>query len=252
MQSEKNLAEAAMPFLDHLQELRGCLVRSCLALIAGSIFCFSWSSEIFSLLTTPLFTAFKDVSLIGTGPAEAFIVKLKVSIVAGIILTSPYSFFELWRFIAPGLYKEEKKAALPFVLFSTLFFLFGVSFCYILIFPFTFGFFMDEFVSIGVSPTIKIGEYLAFAVELLSIFGMIFELPVLTFLLARLGLVSYRWLIDKFRYATVGIFIVAGVLTPPDVVTQLLLAGPLLVIYGICILIAKFVTPYAPKEAAEA
>lgn len=249
MQSDKTLAETAMPFLDHLQELRGCLARTCAVLLIGSIFCFSWSSEIFAILTTPLHSAFEAVSLIGTGPAEAFVVKLKVSIVAGVILTSPYSFFELWRFVAPGLYKDEKKAALPFVFFSTMFFLIGVTFCYLLIFPFTFSFFMEEFVSIGVSPTIKIGEYLSFAVELLSIFGVIFELPVLTFLLARLGMVSHRWLIDKFRYATVTIFVVAGVLTPPDVVTQLLLAGPLIVLYGVCILIARFVKPFETKAS---
>ena len=243
MEPSRTLADAAMPFLDHLQELRGCLARTCIAIIVGSIVCFMWSGELFSFLTLPLHLAFDKVSLIGTGPAEAFIVKLKVSIVAGILVTSPYSFFELWRFIAPGLHSNEKGAALPFVFFSTLFFLTGVGFCYYIIFPFTFSFFMEEFASIGIEPTIKIGEYLSFVVKLLSIFGLVFELPVLTFLLSRLGLVSHLWLIDKFRYAVVGIFVIAAILTPPDVITQLLLAGPLIFLYGVCIAIARFVTP---------
>ncbi len=236
-----------MPFLDHLEELRKRLLRISIAVIVTSIISFVWAGELFELLTGPLRESFKGASLIGTGPAEAFLVKLKVSLVAGIIISSPISFYQIWQFIAPGLYSNEKQHAGPFVVVSTLFFITGISFCYILIFPFAFQFFSEEFASIGINPTIKIGEYLAFAVKLLLIFGLVFELPVLSYFLARLGLITHTFLIDKARYAILIVFILAAILTPPDVVTQLLLAAPLIVLYGLCIIIVKLVAPKKDK-----
>jgi sec-independent protein translocase protein TatC len=233
--------EETMPFLSHLEELRGCLGKVFLGIFIGTSVCLFWASSIFAFLTSPLSGLKDQIEFIGTAPAEAFVVKLKVSIVAGILLSLPYSFFQLWKFISPGLHQNERKTTLPFVFFSSFFFLAGVSFCFYVTFPFVFPIFVSEYESIGVKPTIRIGEYLSFCMRLMTVFGIVFEMPVLTYFLARINLITAEMLTGSFRYAVVVIFIVAGILTPPDVATQLLLAGPLLILYGLCILIAKFV-----------
>lgn len=229
-----------MSFSEHLEELRSCLTRALLGILLASILCFVLAKELFSFLTLPLLqtSSAAKLELIGTGPAEAFIVKLKVAFVAGIILTLPYTFYQLWRFISPGLHVHERKLAMPFVLTSTLFFLLGVVFCYLVVFPFAFTFFLDEYLSIGTSPAIRIGEYLSFVVKLLLVFGLVFEMPVLTYFLARLRLVSHTWLIKQARFAIVSVFVLAAILTPPDIVTQCLLAGPLVILYALCIGVA--------------
>lgn len=234
-------APSEMSFLDHLEDLRGALLRSIVAVLIASIFCFMFAGDLFLLLTSPLMEAFDGKKLIGTGPAEAFIVKLKVSLLAGVVLASPYSFYQAWNFISPGLLEGEKNFAVPFVLASSFFFFSGIIFCYFVIFPFAFNFFYSEFSSISIEPTIKIGEYLTFAIKLILVFGVVFELPVMTFLLARLGILTHQWLINQGRYSILIIFVVAALLTPPDLATQILLALPLMLIYGICIGVAWFV-----------
>lgn len=242
--------QATMPFLEHLAELRGCLARAIAAIVVCAVFSFLWAGELFSLLGAPLEAHFKNAELIGTGPAEAFIVKLKVSLGAGVLFASPFWFYQLWRFIAPGLHQNEKKFAIPFVFASTVCFLTGIAFCFFLIFPYAFDFFNDEFSSIGVSPQIRIGEYLSFAIKLLLVFGVVFELPILSFFLARLGLLSHHWLIKNGRYAIVVVFIAAAILTPPDVITQIFLALPLTILYLICIVIAYFFHPDKKKNSS--
>ena len=236
-----------MPFLEHLGELRRCVGYTLLGIFVGSVLSFALAQEIFSLITSPLSVAFNGKTLIGTGPAEAFIVKLKVSVVAGIILSAPYTFFQIWNFISPGLYEKERKLAIPFVFISSLFFFMGITFCYKIIFPYAFQFFFAEFQSIGIEPTIKIGEYLNFAVKLLMVFGTVFELPILSYFLARMGLITHTWLINKARYGIVTIFVLAAILTPPDVATQVLLALPLMILYGICIAVVYFTRNQAKK-----
>ncbi len=237
-----------MPFLQHLVELREKLTKVAIGIAVMTCIALYFDDILFSLLTSPLREHFKDVQLIGTGPAEAFVVKLKTALVAGCILSSPWSFFQLWRFIAPGLHEHERRFALPFIAFSTGFFLAGVTFCFYVVFPFAFSFFADEFKSIEVLAAIKIGEYLEFAVKMLLVFGVVFELPIFCYFLVRLRLITRSWLVKQFRYAVVIIFIVAGVLTPPDVVTQILLAIPLLILYGLCILVAWYVERNRPAE----
>lgn len=232
--------QQTMPFLEHLGELRKCILHALLAISLASILSYAWSNYLFQILSQPIRDNFAGVDLIGTGPAEAFIVKLKVALVSGILLSSPFSFLKLWHFISPGLYEEEKSFALPFVVASTSFFLVGVSFCYFFILPFAFRFFQAEFQSIAIAPQIKIGEYLSFTIKLLFVFGLAFEMPVLTFILAKLKLITSKWLIQKARYALIGIFVLAALLTPPDVVTQVLLAIPLSILYATCIGIAHF------------
>lgn len=241
-----------MPFLQHLAELSSCLKKSLIGIFVCSLASFAWSKILFDFLTAPLFEHFEKVELIGTGPAEAFIVKLKVALVSGLIVSSPYTFFQIWKFVAPGLYKNEKRYALPFVFGSTLCFLIGVSFCYFVIFPYAFQFFLAEYQSIGIAPTIRIGEYLSFCVKLVLVFGLVFELPILSLFLTRMGVLSHRWLIDKGRYAVVVIFVLGAMLTPPDVVTQVLLAVPLIILYAICIGIAYVFDPKKVKADSPA
>lgn len=240
--------DSSMPFLQHLVELSTCLKKSLIGIFVCSLLAFNWSKILFDFITSPLFEHFQKVELIGTGPAEAFIVKLKVALVSGLIISSPLSFYQLWKFVAPGLYQKEKKYALPFVFGSTACFLIGVSFCYFVIFPYAFQFFLAEYESIGIAPTIRIGEYLSFCVKLILVFGLVFELPILSLFLTRMGVLSHTWLIDKGRYAVVVIFVLGAMLTPPDVVTQVLLAVPLIILYGICIIIAY---AFKPQKAGE-
>lgn len=238
-------ATASMPFLAHLQELRTRIGYALIGITLTTIIALIWSSELFALLTSPLRSHFQALQLIGTGPAEAFFVKLKVGFVAGLILSSPFSFLQLWSFISPGLHTHERRNALPFVIASTLFFLAGISFCFFVVFPFAFQYFSEEFVSIDISPNIRIGEYLSFAVKMLLMFGLVFELPILSYFLTRIQLLHYTWLIKNFRYSVIAIFVIAGILTPPDVITQLLLAFPMLALYGLCIGVSYWVNPTA-------
>jgi len=226
-------------FLEHLGELRTCLLHTLLGAGVCSVLAFFFSSSLFSILSSPLIAAMPEAELVGLGPAEAFIVKLKVALVAGIVISSPFSFYQLWKFVSPGLHPSEQKFALPFVAIGSLSFLTGLLFCFWVILPFAFRFFLGEFQSINVEPTIRIGEYLGFVIKLLLVFGLVFELPVFSWFLARFGLITPEWLVKNGRYAILVIFVIAAILTPPDIATQLLLAGPLIVLYGICIQVVK-------------
>ena len=166
-------------------------------------------------LLVPLTALRPEESLvIGTGVTDAFFTKLKVSFVAGVFLASPAVFYQLWHFIAPGLYEKERRIALPFSFAASFFFIAGAAFCYYFVFPVAFRFFLEEFSSVGIAPQIRVTEYLTFASRMLLAFGVTFELPVVTFFLARLGLVTHRTMISWTRYAIVTIFVVAAVLTP--------------------------------------
>jgi len=246
--------DARMPLTAHLEELRWRIVRALVAVGVAFGVCYGFSERIFVFLIHPLAALRPDEALIiGTGVTEAFFTKLKVSFIAGIFAASPVIFFQAWRFVAPGLHKHEKQLAVPFSVAATAFFLTGAAFCYFFVFPVAYRFFLDEFASIRVAPQIRISEYLGFASRMLLAFGVTFELPVVTFFLARLGLVTHRHLIAWARYAIVVIFIVAAVLTPgPDVASQLLMAAPLLVLYAVSIVVARFAArPAAAPVPAE-
>ncbi|MCB0310408.1 MAG: twin-arginine translocase subunit TatC, partial [Bdellovibrionales bacterium] len=179
-------------------------------------------------------------SIIGTGPAEAFILRIKVSFFSGIILGSPYIFYQLWLFVAPGLYESERKLAIPFMLATTGLFLLGVWFCYEVIFPFAFDFFKQQYEAVAVTPAIRMTEHLSLVVKGLLGFGIVFEMPVLAFFLGKLGWITDEMMIKGFRYAVVIIFIASAMLTPPDVLTQFLMAIPLIMLYGLSILIVRW------------
>ncbi len=232
--------KAAMPFLEHLRELRVRLWYAVLGVFLGGIVSFLWADALFGALTSPIRANFSNVSLIGTGPADAFIMKIIVALSSGAVLSIPNSFYQLWAFIAPGLLEHERKQALPFVVFSSVFFLVGISFCFFLVLPFAFQFFSAEFISLGLSPQIRISEYLSFIVKLLLVFGVMFELPIGVFLLGRLGVIKHQQLKENFRIAIVIIFVIAAIVTPPDVVTQLMLALPLCAMYWGCIYVCSY------------
>ncbi len=241
-----------MPLTAHLEELRWRIVRSLAAVAVGFVACYAFADRLFVFVIHPLAALRPEQSLlIGTGVTEAFFTKLKVSFIAGLFLASPVVFFQAWRFVAPGLYDSEKRLALPFALAASFFFVAGAAFCYVVVFPVGFRFFLEEYGSIDVAPRIRITEYLSFATRMLLAFGVTFELPVVTYFLARLGVVTHRHLIEYGRYAVVVIFFVAAVLTPgPDVASQLLMATPLLLLYGLSILVALVVARPAPAPVA--
>lgn len=239
-----------MGLMDHLRELRRRLLI-CLILIAlGAIASYAYAAPLFEWLSMPYFAAFGSSPLIGTAPAEAWVLKLKVSLFGGAVLTSPALFYHLWAFVSPGLYSHERRLIVPFVLFSTMLFVGGALFCHRIVLPYSFAFFYQEFQSIGVTPTIKVADNLSMTLTTLIGFGAVFELPLLTYFLARAGIIDHRFLLDWFRHAVVLIFVVAAVLTPPDVLTQLLMAGPLLALYGVSIGIAWWVGPRNARENA--
>ena len=229
-----------MTFTEHLEELRWCLIKSLAAVVSAFFLCFQFSDRIVAFMIAPLMgTLQPGQGLIGTGVAEAFFFEMKVALVAGAFVASPVIFYQLWRFIAPGLKDREKRLVIPFVLFTSLFFLGGAYFCYRAVLPVAFLYFIDQYRSLAVSPEIRIGEYFTFFSRMILAFGVTFELPLFTFFLVRLGLWDYRGMWRTFRYAIIAIFIVAAILTPgPDIASQILLAIPLTLLYLLSIGVA--------------
>jgi sec-independent protein translocase protein TatC len=247
------MVDVQMPLTAHLEELRRRLIKALLAIAAAFIVTYNLADQLFAFLTRPLLDlGAGPVELIGTGVSEAFFTKLKVSFIAAVFLASPLLFYQAWMFIAPGLYDQEKRYARPFVFFATLFFLLGAAFCYVVVLPVGYRFFLAEYATIGVSPSIRISEYLSFTSRMLLAFGITFELPVVTFFLARVGMVTHRTMLSYARYAVLGIFVLAAVLTPgPDVASQMLMAGPLLILYAVSIGVAYLFAVPRAEAAAE-
>jgi sec-independent protein translocase protein TatC len=239
-------ADVKMPLTAHLEELRWRLIKALGAIGVAFFGCYAFAERLFDVLTRPLLALNLGhgnesdvVHLIGTGVVEAFFTKLKVSFIAAIFVASPVILYQIWQFVAPGLYDTEKRYARPFVFFGTFFFACGAWFCYALVLPVGYQFFIEQYGSIRVSPEIRISEYLSFTARMLLAFGATFEMPVITFFLARLGVVTHTAMLHYTRYAILIIVIVAAILTPgPDVASQLLMAGPLLVLYALSIGVA--------------
>jgi sec-independent protein translocase protein TatC len=243
-------ADAKMPLTAHLEELRWRILKALVAVAIAFVAAYNFADYLFNFLTRPLLAESSGtVELIGTGVTEAFFTKLKVSLIAAVFVASPVLFYQAWKFVAPGLYDQEKQYARPFVVAATFFFVVGAAFCYAVVFPVGYAFFLAEYHTIGVAPAIRISEYLSFTARMLIAFGATFELPVVTFFLARMGLVTHHTMIRYARYAVLVIFIVAAVLTPgPDVASQMLMAGPLLVLYALSIGVAYFFATARPRE----
>lgn len=229
------------PFTAHLEELRSRLIKSGIAVGLGFLLSYAFKEQIFDILTAPLMRVMQHGDhLIYTNLPEAFFTFLKTAFFTGIMLASPVLLYQFWMFVAPGLYDREKKLALPILFLSTLFFGGGILFAYFVVFPFGFKFFVG-FASETVRPMPAMREYLSFASKLLLAFGLVFEMPMVITLLARLGIVSVALLRKFRRYAILLFFIVAAILTPPDVISQILMALPMMLLYEISILGAHLV-----------
>ncbi len=236
----------------HLAELRKRLSISLAVIIVMFLACFTFWQPLLAWMIAPLKAALPAGSnVIFTGVQEPFFTAMKVAFFAGFVLALPVVFWQFWLFVAPGLYDNEKRLVIPFVSAATLMFLLGASFCYYVVIPMAFAFLIG-FGSTLFTALPSIGEYVGFFTKLLVGFGLSFELPVVIFFFAKLGLVTDKDLKDFFRYAIVIIFTVAAILTPPDVLSQFLMAMPLTILYGLSILVAKSVNPYIPpKEEPE-
>ncbi len=234
-------ADERMPFTAHLEELRKRLVRILIAVGLGFLVCYSFKDWLFMIITKPLAAVMpKGSSMIYTALPEAFFIYMKIAFFAALFLTGPYTLFQIWRFISPGLYQKEKKYALPFIFFSSLLFIGGILFGYFIALPPAFRFFVS-FSSEFLKPMVSLKEYLSLSLKFLLGFGLSFELPVFIFFMTKIGMVNAAMLSKQRRYAILVIFIVAAILTPsPDAITQLLMALPLMVLYEISIFVAKF------------
>lgn len=227
-----------MGLLDHLNELRSRLAKACIAVVIGFAICWIYVDPLFDLLIKPLL----DVLPEGTHAQyttlpEAFFTRMHIALVAGIFLASPAIFYQIWAFVAPGLYDEEKRHILPVAFLSAIFFTGGAIFCYFIVFPFAFQFFIS-FSTPDIVITPKASDYLSFTIKLLFAFGLIFEMPIFTFFLARLGILTANTMRKGRKYAIVAIFIIAAILTPPDVLSQVLMALPMILLYEVSIGVA--------------
>ncbi len=245
-------AEGAMGFLDHLDELRRRLVYSAIAIFVGFLVCWAFSQQLFLFLSQPILPFLKEgEGLAFTKLADPFLLYMKVAFLASIFLTSPFVITQIWLFISPGLYKSERRYGLPFIFFSTLFFVGGAAFGYYVAFPRVCGFLLgvgEQFRAI-----ITIREYLGTLNKILLGLGLVFEMPILVFFLARLGLITPKFMIKNLRYAVLIIFIIAAVITPtPDIPTQVLFAGPMLLLYFFSILVAMVFKKRKPAEEEDA
>ena len=231
--------ETKQPFMSHLEELRKRLIICAITVGIGFAISYIFAERLFQILVTPLTRIMPEGDrLIFTNLPEMFLTYLKTAVICGILLTAPVLFHQLWMFIAPGLYQHEKKYAIPFVVFSTILFVGGALFGYFIVFPFGFKFFLgfaNEYIQ--ALPSVK--QYFSFAIKLLFAFGIVFELPVVAFFLSKMGIVTPEFLKKKRKYALLMTFVMAAILTPPDVITQLMMAGPLIILYEIGILVAR-------------
>ncbi len=228
-----------MPFTSHLAELRSRLIKSCLAIGIAFIGCFAVAERIFSALAAPLRRIdISGLSLIGTGVTEAFFTKMKISFLAAIVVALPVLLWQGWQFVAPGLYEHEKRYTRSFVLFGSLFFLAGVVFCYQIVLGLGLTFLLEKFQFLEVQPLIQMGDYLSLVSRLVLAFGLMFQLPVATYFLARVGLIDHHLMMHYFGYAVIGIAIFSAILTPPDLISQVLLMLPLGLLYGVSIGVA--------------
>jgi sec-independent protein translocase protein TatC len=231
--------EQKIPLTSHLQELRKRLVLSFIAVGSGFVICYAFSQTLFNILSQPLLEMMPSgSSLIFTSVAEAFFTYMKVAFIAGLILSSPFVLYQVWAFVAPGLYRQEKRYVIPFVAAGSFFFALGILFAYFVAIPVGFKFLLG-YATDFIKPMPSMKEYLSFSIKFLLAFGLVFEFPVVLVLLARIGVVDAKTLARHRKYAILLIFIFAAVITPPDLVSQVLLALPLMGLYELSIFLSK-------------
>ena len=231
----KESISSGMSFIDHLEELRKRLLKSAIAVVILSAIAFYFAEKLVAFIKIPLGDEIELYNIQVTG---AFYAYLKIAIVTGVIAALPIIFYQMWSFIAPGLFKKERLTIIPLVFVSTLLFLVGATFCYLMVLPLAFDFLMN-FSEGMVVNNITIGSYISFVGLLLVAFGCGFQLPIIAYFLGRMGIVTSLMLGKARRYAIVGILIAGAIITPPDVFTQFLLALPLYILYEISIIVVK-------------
>ncbi|HJW53535.1 MAG TPA: twin-arginine translocase subunit TatC [Burkholderiaceae bacterium] len=250
MTTETNDPGQEQSFLSHLIELRQRLVRAAVAVLIVFLALTPFMKQIFDLLSQPMMAALPAGSkLLATGVTTPFMVPLKVTLFAALLIALPYVLWQAWAFVAPGLYKHERKLAAPLIASSVVMFFMGMAYCYFVVFGFVFKF-IAGFAPISVNVSPDIDAYFGFVLGMFLAFGLAFEMPIVVVLLVRFGIAGIDKLKQVRPYVIVGAFIVAAVFTPPDVLSQLLLAIPLCVLYELGIFLARFVVK--PKEAEEA
>lgn len=229
-------------FLSHLIELRDRLLRAILAVVIVFVCLFPWAKELYSLLARPLLASLpQGGQMIATDVVGVFLVPMKVALMVALVIALPYVLYQAWAFIAPGLYAHERRLVLPLVVASTGLFLAGMSFAYLFVFPVVFKF-MASIAPEGVAWMTDIEKYLSFVLTMFVAFGVTFEVPVIVIVLVRSGIVTVQKLREIRPYVIVGAFVIGAVLTPPDVLSQLMLAVPLWVLYELGILLARFLS----------
>lgn len=233
----------------HINDLRKCLIVITLSILIAFVCSFYFWESILGWMTAPLKAVLPPDKgeMIFTQVGEVFFTAMKVSFFSAFIFSLPIIFWQIWKFVAPGLYDHEKLFVIPFVLSATFFFIAGAAFAYYVVFPIGFSYLIN-FGSTLFTALPSVGEYVGFFAKLMIGFGISFELPVISFFLAKLGLITDETLKSFFRYAIVLIFIIAAILTPPDVLSQFLMAAPLILLYGLSILIVKFINPAKSKN----
>ena len=234
-------------FLTHLVELRNRLVRSLLGLLLVFLCLFPFASELYDFLAHPMMVALPEgTRMIATGVVTPFLVPVKVALLVAFIIALPFILYQVWAFIAPGLYQHEKKLVLPLVLASTLLFLVGIGFCYYFVFNVVFKFvYSIAPKSIAVAPDIE--NYFSFVIGMFIAFGVTFEVPIVVVVLAKMGIVPVAKLREFRPYVIVGAFVAAAIVTPPDVVSQMMLAIPLCLLYEVGIIVAAMITRGSPR-----
>jgi sec-independent protein translocase protein TatC len=246
MTNTNEIEDSAAPLMEHLTELRSRLIHSVVAFLIGMIICFTVATPVFNFLTNPLCQVLaergQDCDLIFISPQEGFFVAIKVSLLGGLMLSFPYIAMQMWRFVAPGLYKNEKGAFLPFIIASPFMFILGASFAFYVVTPLAYDFFLGfqqfgaEGEALGDQEGLSVvfqgsaQEYLNLTIKFIVAFGMCFQLPVLLTLMGKAGLVSAQGLRNVRKYAVIGILVLAALVTPPDVITQVIL---FVVVYGL-------------------
>lgn len=236
---EKPSEEKRMGLLDHLEELRGRLIGCIVAVFLCAIIGYVVSPFALKALSNPV------GELVFLAPTEAFVTRLKLAIVVGIFFALPVIFYQFWRFVAPGLLKKERRYLFWAVFFSTAFFVGGAAFAYWVVLPIAISFFLS-FQTESLQAMLSLGNYIGFIAKLFLAFGVVFQLPVISFFLTRMGIISPDFLKRKWRTAFVLVFIAAAVFTPPDVFTQILMAVPLLLLFAISILVSTLAVRRKP------
>ncbi len=237
-------------FISHLVELRDRLLRAVVAVVVVFVCLMPWAGDIYDILAHPMMTALPEgTKMIATGVVTPFFVPMKVTLLVAFVIALPFVLYQAWCFIAPGLYAHEKRLGLPLVVGSTVLFLAGMAFCYFFVFGTVFKF-IAQFAPKSITPAPDIEQYLAFVISMFLAFGITFEVPVIVIVLVKLGIVDVAKLKEARPYVIVGAFVIAAVVTPPDVVSQLMLAVPMCLLYELGIFLSRFVTRTRVDEVA--